>query len=464
MTNVSINNYLFGADKSAFDSTNDSQPIKSMPSLDDNSISALQGKAIRIMNRSIYSADFNSNADLTSYSSASYIEKGSLSGSDILMSSSARKTVLDTPRTISSSQPGYYFDGNIPEDVLHRYLDKAITMQGITDESGDPYALDVYMLVALKPTFVGRAIYFWGGPRGKIDLTSKCNLLRDSVIATIRPTNTDVIFQGAVFEYIDDGTNENLIPKYVKELFYSELDEEMSGFYTYDHFVNNDMYFHLPLMIYHSPDLPFPRDRSGAINMAHYHTPDITKVYTRMWFYYLATNYIDAGCEAIHMGDVFLMNRADYGNQKYWGLLRKIRDYGKANARNGVVLCDSHGADSTAYYDPSAPLPNWQRQLLFDFHSLGTYYSVVTYLACTPTYQPLELLYGAGLLNNSVGGLNPQGWLCSHNPSLMEFDNGGINPDAGCGFSDHFLYGFDNSTWFAKQGISSFASPRVILH
>ena len=39
--------------------------------------------------------------------------------------------------------------------------------------------------------------------------------------------------------------------------------------------------------------------------------PDVSQPETRMWFYFLGISFIDAGCEAIHLGQTELMNRND---------------------------------------------------------------------------------------------------------------------------------------------------------
>jgi hypothetical protein len=86
---------------------------------------------------------------------------------------------------------------------------------------------------------------------------------------------------------------------------------------------------------------------------------------------------------------------------------------------------------------------------------MGIYFSVKPDTACTSDYQPLVLNYSKkGLLLNSKPGRHPQGWLCSHCPVLLEFDNSTSDDKNGCGGNttgDNTYYGWDDITWFASQ-------------
>ncbi len=223
---------------------------------------------------------------------------------------------------------------------------------------------------------------------------------------------------------------------------------------------------------------------------------DITKPEARMFIYYMCTRYIDCGCEAIHLNDLFSSCHDDYGNANLWQLTTAIRNYAAVNARRGLVLLDSHvsfetGSDSPDslihsmygwFYDDPNLLPfrkdDWERQLIFDFHTLGIYYvrnESVPLSTCfdppLPRAQdgtsilPVKIEYGIGLINNSKGGLNPQGWHCTHNPAFLRLDYGYVDTRAGCmksGFAvtspvyphplfDVGPYGYDNTSWFSHQ-------------
>jgi len=46
----------------------------------------------------------------------------------------------------------------------------------------------------------------------------------------------------------------------------------------------------------------------------------MSKLETRMWFFYRATRYIDIGFEALHFGQCHLMDGADKDHKNWWGL------------------------------------------------------------------------------------------------------------------------------------------------
>ena len=58
----------------------------------------------------------------------------------------------------------------------------------------------------------------------------------------------------------------------------------------------------------------------------------------RLWFYYQAASYIDAGFEAIHFGQVEIMNRNDRDNAHWEDLLTRVRAYAAKHARRHMVL------------------------------------------------------------------------------------------------------------------------------
>src|SRR5262249_48101481 len=88
--------------------------------------------------------------------------------------------------------------------------------------------------------------------------------------------------------------------------------------------------------------------------------PDVSQPETRLWFYFLARCFIDAGFEAIHLGQTELMNRSDRDLEHYSQVLGLIRAYAAEHGRRHMVLFDSHV--------PSGGLVS-DGQLLMDFHS-----------------------------------------------------------------------------------------------
>src|SRR6202012_4849086 len=67
--------------------------------------------------------------------------------------------------------------------------------------------------------------------------------------------------------------------------------------------------------------------------------PDMSGWETRMWFYFLATRYIDTGIEAIHFGQVGLMDNNDPHHAGWLDMLGHLRACAHQNARRHLLLC-----------------------------------------------------------------------------------------------------------------------------
>ncbi len=169
--------------------------------------------------------------------------------------------------------------------------------------------------------------------------------------------------------------------------------------------------------------------------------PDMSKPETQMWFYYRARRYIDAGFESLHLGQVHLMNCNDPGNQQWWSVIQRIRQYAAEKSRRHKVLIDAH-THGVAIDDG---------RLLFDFHS---YPQHIKDDVEHPQHGTLELNFRHAVYGKSLGGVTPNGWSCEHLPFIVEFDNWGRSGKpgrastwarpTGCG-------GYDEICWFAHQ-------------
>ncbi len=307
----------------------------------------------------------------------------------------------------------------------------------------------------------------------------------------------DAIFGAVIFEQCDASFNNIPIPAYVRDAFPG------SAMYP-------GINFNIGSMMINHPGDPGYLDPSVS---GHYvFIMDLTRLLTQMWFYYIATGYIDAGYESLFIGDTFTMTFRDRPNgyPALWGLLQKIRHY--ASTRNrGVVLCSgtSYGDPNFYfYYDPPGPIePDWKRQLIFDsgankipisrrygapgchngnglVDGSGTYYwgrdtseTVVPGIPATPyapSNYPAEIyathykgdVFGPVLNTNwhphilydFKGGLSPQGWFCVQQPVVLGFDvTNSFEHNAGCYFAgasnwyDFGDYGWQQFSWFALQ-------------
>ncbi|MBE7559458.1 hypothetical protein HS125_11080 [bacterium] len=143
------------------------------------------------------------------------------------------------------------------------------------------------------------------------------------------------------------------------------------------------------------------------------------------------------GVEAIHFGQVELMGRNDREYGAWEKMLARVRAYGRAQARRGMVLCDAHV--------PRGGVRVGER-LLFDFHSFPMRIDEVPE---RPMEGVLRTGYLDGIYGRSLGGVTPSGWRCEHLPYLVELDNFGRSGKEGQNIGGHWIWGYDEITWFA---------------
>jgi hypothetical protein len=330
----------------------------------------------------------------------------------------------------------------LSEATVRAYLGRALTLQGIDELPAAERRALVAWAGATGMQFAGRVAGRWLTPRSDAEEQALFDSTRQFV-RELRRWQPEVIVQGALFEIIYAHGGELTVPNSVR----AEFGEDTLG-PTHRTFRFADMmypgYFTLP----HSPYRWDSRPPGQAPGM-----PDMNQVETQMWFYYHARRQIDAGCEAIHFGQVLLMDDDDPGHQAWWSMLQRVRAYARTRNR-GFVLCDAHTQGE--YYDPNPknPLPDSLRQLLFDFHS----FPLRPYEADTLRHGThagrLGLanfnLPGEAIYRLNKGGRAPAGWYCRRLPALVEFDNGlmGVLNKPG---QWPMMWGLDEISWFATQ-------------
>ena len=161
---------------------------------------------------------------------------------------------------------------------------------------------------------------------------------------------------------------------------------------------------------------------------------------TKLWFYFLGSSFIDAGCEAIHLGQTELMNGNDRALDHYLQVISLIRSYAAQHARRHMVLLDSHV--------PSGGLVR-EGQLLMDFHSFPLRIMEVPE---KPEEAILKVGFSDGLYGRSKGGTTFSGWTCEHLPYLVEIDNWGVSRQPGKpSVGGIWIWGYDEISWFAHQ-------------
>ncbi|MDQ8734724.1 hypothetical protein [Paenibacillus sp. LHD-38] len=270
----------------------------------------------------------------------------------------------------------YKFQGSISKEVLESYLSRAITAANLINS--DTLEDDLRAIINIGAKFLGRASGVWNMEPDDEEHFRKSKALADRVYAL----DAEIILQTCIFEVIYTDVEKIKIPQWVFDAFDLAYEERT---------------FRYGAMLFDNSPLGYGSDGTCEI-------PNIDKIETQMWFYYRAVRYIEAGFEAIHMGQIHLYTADDAGYKKTYRLFEMIRNYAKKHARRNMFLLDAHTHGV-----------NVNGKLLFDFHSMP--YSRMPILDV-----PGEKL---ALVREGYyeGGLTPSGGASETLPMIMEFDN-----------------------------------------
>ena len=318
------------------------------------------------------------------------------------------------PSAAASFRPHeYHFDGTISREILENYLDRSITMEGLLNGRGD---LDdnIRMLKKTGAKFIGRSLCLWGGEANYL-----ANLERArQQVPKIHAADPEMVLQACVFEIVTTQVEEVPVPDWV----FTALGQPVEK--------RNFRYLDI---IY-----PEGQRRNWGRNAS---VPDVSRLETKLWFYYQAASYIDLGCEAIHFGQVEIMNRNDRDLEHWSQVFSLVRAYAAQHARRHFVFCDGHV--------PTGGLLRRDGKLLLDFHSFPLR---VMEVVDHPEEGILKVGYSDGLFGRSKGGLTFSGWKCEHLPFLVELDNFGVSRQPGkAKAGDPWIWGYDEISWFAHQ-------------
>jgi hypothetical protein len=326
---------------------------------------------------------------------------------------SACAVLLAVGLAVQAVAADYTFDGTISRRVLENYLARSITMLDLLTGKGDTDDT-IRMLTTCGAKFAGRTIYVWGGEKRLPQRLAKGK----KIAATIRARDPEMILQAALFEIVTRDVGQLSVPAWVFREF---------------GMAPEDRTFRYEAML--GADWPL-RDhwRRGSS------VPDIRQQETKMWFYYLAVNYIRIGCEALHIGQVELVGRRDRTNAHWWDVLRRIRAHAAKHARRHLVLIDGHVPSGGLVYDGD--------KLLCDFHSFPLR---IISVAGRPQEGILRVGFLDSIYGRSRGGVTPSGWRCEHLPYLVELDNWGRSGREGQPTKDAWIWGYDEICWFARQ-------------
>jgi hypothetical protein len=312
----------------------------------------------------------------------------------------------------------FRFDGSISRPVLENYLSRSISFTELLHDDltkqrnsrGVDARDNMRFILSTKAKFIGRALMVWGR---ESNLPAFLQTAKPYASA-LHKADPEILLQAAAFEIVTRGVETISIPEPV----FREFDQP-----------ETNRTFRYQDMLYANGRFVNHWGGRGSV-------PDMSRLETRMWFYFLVTRYIDVGIEAIHFGQVGLMDKNDPNHAGWLDLLQRVRAYARKHARRHFLVCDAH-TPTGGYVEDG--------KLLFDFHSFPLRIAEV---ADQPHKGALKVGYSDSIYTKSKGGLTPSGWSCDHLPYLVEFDNFGRSNPGKPGRAP-FIWGWDEVTWFA---------------
>lgn len=327
----------------------------------------------------------------------------------------------------------------------------------------DPAALtqDINMFASLNARFIGRVAGLWESEdwvnAGYFNMLP--GLVSQINAAYAAQNQPAPVLQAAIFEIATSAIGPQ-IPQYVYDAFATDLNLNVADYKNEASVFRN---FQVSRMHYNTALFGPGTNRSDVQVMFENNptkwVPDISQPETQMWYYYLATRYIDSGFRGLHFGNVNIIDENDPSHTALWRVLKKVRDY--ATLHSTFVLCDAHVGPNFYPYVSQSP-KSLDPQLLFDFHASPLRIQTDASKPW-PNYQngggallkkavdggTCDPLYG----QSPAGGLTPLGWTTTYLPYLVEFDNYlSSNTTIGNpGPSSCNAWGWDEITWYALQ-------------
>lgn len=300
----------------------------------------------------------------------------------------------------------FTFDAQMSREVLNNYLSRAVTHIGIGYDNlntSETFEDDLRMLKNEGAKFIGRAAYVWAE---SVPDAQHFSFARQRV-ARAHEIDPEFLFQACIFECIyRPYVNSISVPSDVFEAFQIP---PVQRCFCFD-----------AMKLEEIPEGFWGRPETAV--------PDVTRLETQMWIYYRATRYIDAGFEALHLGQVCLTGRHDKDFQTWCCLADKIRQHAKTHARRHLVLLDAHTMGDLR-----------QDTRLTDYNAFPIRLKEVV-------DQPMKCICEEGYRDSMF---NPKDGLCR--PFLVGFDNWGRSDTPGQATPDQdYAWGYDEITWWSK--------------
>lgn len=320
----------------------------------------------------------------------------------------------------------YKFHGAISEEVLCNYLRRSITISCEPGHELHPItAAHVHdFILNIGAKYICRACTHWRP--GEANLAVYAG--QKAFIDRLHKVDPDVVFEACIFECVGPEVESLPVPAWVFEAFGLEI--EKRNFSIDAMRFRDDLY----------------KDQWGVGTTV----PDMTQLETQMFFYYRACEYINAGFEALHMGQIHLIGKYDEGWVCWTRVLKMVRAYAKEHARRAFVFINAHtpgmlDSDGKLMFDfhmyPARPVADGTQEPHFPTED-------------NPQRATLDVHHRSGIYGRSLGGMTHSGWETDTLPYCVEIDNFGDDlperlhvprPDLST------CWGMDEINWFAHQ-------------
>ncbi|WP_146683887.1 hypothetical protein [Limihaloglobus sulfuriphilus] len=339
--------------------------------------------------------------------------------------------ILTASASDENSRRDYGFDGSISREVLHNYLSRSIHYLGMAVSSPEgpspSFEDDLGVVLKAGAKYISRCSYAWDVPA---DDDAHFQIAKERA-GIIHRADPEIMLQADIFETVysakapeagdrdfsKNGVENIKIPAFAFEEFDLEPEERT---FRYEDMIYKDGLW---------------RNRwcPGAS------VPDITSTETKMWVFYRAKKYIDAGYESIQLGQIQLFTAKDSDWRHMEDIINRIRRYGKEHARRNYVLISGH----VSLESPHKIVKDGK--ILLDFLPFPLRLKSIP---ASPLHACLEMGYIDSVYDEKITGTHPSGWQCEDLPMVLEFDNyfnSLTNPGT------IFPWGTDEITWFANQ-------------
>lgn len=317
------------------------------------------------------------------------------------------------------------YAGKISEQELCHVLSRAVSYSdGMASRTFED---DLRMLAELQPRFLGRSAFPWERTPWTLPSDAGLDGVELEAVQFARGKNftrrihevlPETFCQAVVWEGVYPSVSEIPIPDWA----FIGLDRPPEDrCFRYDDMFEDDY------------EALYRWDDHGEGCQVY----DLTLPESQLWVYYRACHYINAGFEALHMGQPHKYAAKDHRYAILDDLYRRIRLFARERARRGIVLLDAHTHGIAR-----------DGRLLYDLHARPI-------SARAWREQPERILLH--LKGSNLGGVTPSGWRCDSLPFLVEIDNWGgysLEPDEWDDLDKrarHGRWGWDDIAWFAHQ-------------